>query len=143
MSEDRSEHVSHIAVEGRRVSPKRLAVTTDGTEMVVGRDASPVEFFLAAIAGCINSTGYMVARDMGFDLESLTVDVEGDVDYAAYKGVETDHRAGFRGIDVDVAVEADADKATLAEWRDRIERRCPVTDNVENETPLSFSVEAA
>lgn len=141
MSDD--DHVSHISVHGERISPKRVTVETGGGDVVVGSDASPVEFFLAAVAGCINSTGYMVAEDMGFDVESLSVDVSGDVDYAAYKGVETDERPGFQAIDVDVAVDADVDEATLATWRDRIEARCPVTDNVDNETPLSMSVAPA
>jgi uncharacterized OsmC-like protein len=143
MANDESDHVSHISVSGERVSPKRVAVDTGDAELVVGSDASPVEYFLAAVAGCINSTGFMVARDMGFGIESLSVDVAGDVDYAAYKGVETDERAGFQAVDVDVTVEADADAATLEEWRGRIEARCPVTDNVENETPVSLSVTGA
>jgi len=140
MDQQPSEHVSTIRVEGERVSPKRLAVETAKTELVVGRDASPVEYFLAAVAGCINSTGFVVARDMDLDVDSLAVAVEGDVDYAAYKGVETDERAGFEGVEVDVTVEADADEATLDEWRRRVEERCPVTDNVANETPVSLSV---
>jgi uncharacterized OsmC-like protein len=143
MASEDSDHVSHISVSGERVSPKRVTVDTGDAELVVGSDASPVEYFLAAVAGCINSTGFVVARDMGFDIESLSVDVAGDVDYAAYKGVETDERAGFQEVDVDVTVEADADEETLAEWRRRIEARCPVTDNVADETPMSLSVTGA
>jgi uncharacterized OsmC-like protein len=37
-------------------------------------------------------------------------------------------------------VTADADDATLQTWLDRVKERCPVTDNVENETGLSVTL---
>jgi uncharacterized OsmC-like protein len=83
----------------------------------------------------------MVARDMGLDIDGLEVSIAGAVDYATYKGEETDARAGLQSIDVTLVVDADADEETLQEWLAAIERRCPITDNVENESSLAVTVE--
>ncbi|APW96388.1 osmotically inducible protein OsmC [Halobiforma lacisalsi AJ5] len=128
---------------GERHSPKRTRIDTGDAEFVVGKDVNPVEYFLGAILGCLNSTGTMVARDMGIEIDDLTATIEGDVDYDSYRGEETDARPGLQGLTVSVAIESDADEDRLEEWLAAVERRCPVTDNVVNETGLSIDVESA
>jgi uncharacterized OsmC-like protein len=88
------------------------------------------------VLGCLNSTATMVARDMDVDIESLEATVEGDVNYATYRGGESEDRAGLQGLEVTLSVEAGGD-ADLDAWLAAVKERCPVTDNVENETGLS------
>jgi uncharacterized OsmC-like protein len=133
--------VTEYRLTGTRLSPKRMSVDSGDGEFVVGRDANPVEYFLGSIVACLNSTGTMVARDMDLDIEGLEATAESDVDYATYRGEESDARPGLQGIEVSLSVDADADRATLEEWRDRVKARCPITDNVENETDLTVSVD--
>jgi uncharacterized OsmC-like protein len=128
--------LSHYEVSASRVSPKRARVDTGDAEFVVGRDVNPVEYFLGAVLGCLNSTATMVARDMDVDIESLEATVEGDVNYATYRGGESEDRAGLQGLEVTLSVEAGGD-ADLDAWLAAVKERCPVTDNVENETGLS------
>ena len=137
---DQSDAVSWYTLEGTRISPKRMTVDTGSAEFEIGRDVNPVEYMLGSVAGCLNSTGTMVARDMDIDIDSLTVTVEGGVDYAAYKGEETDARPGFQGLEVDLEVEADATDAELEAWVEGVKSRCPITDNVENETGIDVSL---
>ena len=132
--------VTSYRLTGTRLSPKRTRVDTGDAEFVVGKDVNPVEYFLGAVVACVNSTGTMVARDMGLDIESLDITVEGDVDYARYRGEPSDARPGLQSIGLSLDVTADADEATLEEWVERIEARCPVTDNVANHTPLSVEL---
>ncbi|MEA5388133.1 hypothetical protein VB773_00215 [Haloarculaceae archaeon H-GB2-1] len=40
-----------------------------------------------------------------------------------------------------MSVTADADEAELQEWLAAIERRCPVTDNVENGTAVDVTLD--
>jgi uncharacterized OsmC-like protein len=138
-----SNELSTYELSGTRISPKRIEVDTGDAEFVVGKDVNPVEYFLGSIIGCLNSTGTMVARDMDIDIEEMTVEIEGGVDYSRYRGEESDARPGLQDLDVTVSVVSDADKATLDEWLAAIEDRCPVTDNVENETLLDLAVESA
>ena len=135
--------LSWYRLEGTRVSPKRMTVDTGETEFEIGRDVNPVEYMLASVAGCLNSTGTMAARDMGLRIEELSVIVEGGVDYAAYKGEETDARPGLQGLEVTLEIEADATDEELEAWLDEVMARCPITDNVENATVLDVSIDAS
>ncbi|MFC7115735.1 OsmC family protein [Natronoarchaeum sp. GCM10025703] len=138
-----SNELSTYKLTGTRMSPKRIEVDTGDAEFVVGKDVNPVEYFLGSIIGCLNSTGTMVARDMDIDIEEMTVELEGGVDYSTYRGEESDARPGLQDLDVTVSVVSDADQATLDEWMAAIEERCPITDNVVNETPIDVAVESA
>ena len=140
---DGSSDLTEYSLTGTRMSPKRMRVDTGDAEFVVGRDVNPVEYFLGSVLGCLNSTGTMVARDMDLDIEALEVTVEGGVDYSRYRGEASGARPGLQGLDVSLSVESDADEATLEEWLSRVKERCPVTDNVGNETALAFDVERA
>jgi uncharacterized OsmC-like protein len=132
--------LSHYEVDASRVSPQRTRVDTGDAEFVVGKDVNPVEYFLGSVLGCLNSTGTMVARDMDIDIESLEATVEGDVNYATYLGKESEDRTGLQGIEVSLSVET-AGEADLEAWLAAVKERCPVTDNVENETSVAVSLE--
>jgi uncharacterized OsmC-like protein len=115
-------------------------VTTDDAEFVVGNDVNPVEYFLGSVLACLNSTGTMVARDMDIDIDSLEATVVSDVNYATYRGEDAEDRPGLQGLDVALSVETEGD-ADLDAWLGAVEERCPVTDNVENETGVSVTLE--
>ena len=140
MSDDSD--LSWYRLEGRRVSPKRMAVDTGDAEFEIGRDVNPVEYMLGSVAGCLNSTGTMVARDMDLQIDEMTVIVDGGVNYAAYRGEETDARPGLQGLEVTIEIEADATDEELEAWLADVKARCPITDNVENETVLEISIDA-
>jgi len=136
-----ADELTRYQLTGTRLSPKRTRVDTGEAEFVVGKDVNPVEYFLGSIVACLNSTGTMVARDMDIDIEALEATIDGSVDYSRYRGDQSDARAGLQKVRVSLSVTADVDEATLEEWLDRVEDRCPVTDNVENETPLTVELD--
>ena len=45
---------------------------------------SPVAMLLASVAGCINAIGQWTAKEMGFTIEKLDIQVDGDVDATAF-----------------------------------------------------------
>ena len=132
--------LTHYEVSMSRVSPHRSNVTTEDGEFVVGHDVNPVEYLLGSVLGCLNSTGTMVARDMDIDIVSLEATVEGDVNYAKYLGKESEDRPGLQGLDVSLSVETEGD-ADLDAWLSAVEERCPVTDNVGEETGVSVTLD--
>ncbi|MEA5406154.1 OsmC family protein [Haloarculaceae archaeon H-GB2-1] len=81
--------LSMYELTGTRTSPQRMHVDTEDASFEIGRDVNPVEYFLGSILGCLNSTGTMVARDMGIDVEELEVTIEGGVNYATYLGEDS------------------------------------------------------
>ncbi|KPN30036.1 hypothetical protein SY89_00758 [Halolamina pelagica] len=62
------------------------------------------------------------------------------MNYATYRGEDVDDRAGLQGVEVSLSVETAGD-ADLDAWLSNVEDRCPVTDNVENETGVSVSLD--
>lgn len=133
--------VTHYRITGDRMSPKRTTIDTGSATFVIGSDVNPVEYFLAAILGCVNSTGTMVAREMDLDLDALEMTVEGEVNYEKYAVGESDDRPGLQSITIKLDVTSSADHDSVKQWLAAVEERCPVTDNVENETPLQLSLQ--
>lgn len=105
-----------------------------------GSAPNPVEYELGALTGCFNVVAHLVAEEMGVELESLEITASGELDPAKFQGQETDHRAGFQSVNLDVKAESDADQKTLEELFDKVEKRCPVRDNISHETPVTLSV---
>lgn len=83
----------------------------------------------------------MVAKEMGFEINSLEIEVNGTFNPAKFKGFDGD-RAGFKSIEVTIRVDARVDDETLKEWIKRVEERCPVSDNLINETPTEITVKS-
>ena len=104
-------------------------------------DANPVEYILAGLAGCINVIGHIVAKELGFKIKKLNIEVSGDLNPNKFLGVSNDERAGFKSIGLNLIPETDADINTLSKWLTIVEERCPVKDNLNNKTPVKLSVE--
>ena len=56
-------------------------------------------------------------------------------------GISNHERAGFQSIQINLNPETEADIVTLSQWLKIVEDRCPVKDNLRNETPVRLSVE--
>jgi len=105
------------------------------------QDANPVEYILAGLAGCINVIGHIVAKELGFTINKLNIEVSGDLNPNKFLGLSDDERAGFKTIGLNLIPETDADINTLSKWLTIVEERCPVKDNLNNKTPVKLSVE--
>jgi len=95
---------------------------------------SPVEMYLASIAGCINAAGQWIAKEMDMDLKKIDIQIEGEVDGAKFLKNDDTNRAGFTEIVTKVEIVSDSDPAVQAEWLKQVRERCPVIDNTENGT---------
>ncbi|SIQ16080.1 Uncharacterized OsmC-related protein [Alkalispirochaeta americana] len=124
------------------VEARNFSLVLDEPPSLGGTDSgpNPVEYELASLAGCLNVTGHVVAREMGITIESLTMTLSGALNPARFMGQSDADRAGFKGITVDMKVSSSADAATLEKWRDTVESRCPVSDNLVNGTTVAIRV---
>jgi len=132
-----------VKISGIRVSPTKMKVVGDGFEIMVdklgGEAPSPLHYQLAALAGCLNIVGTLVANDMKIDLEDLEVEVVGIFNPSKFMGLE-DGRAGFKEIEVTIRVKTNADEETLKKWLSLVEERCPISDNLSNPTPIRIGI---
>ena len=136
-----------ITVSGSRAEPgkpMKMVVKSGSFEIVTdklgGEAPSPIEYVLAALAGCFNIVSEIVAREMGITIEDLKVEVSGVLN-ASKLMTGVGERAGYREINVKVLVKSGATADVLRTWLERVRERCPVEDNLANPTPVRAYVE--
>ncbi len=129
-------------------NPTKTIVKARGFELVIdepadlggtNEGANPVEFMLAAFAGCINVMAHVVAGEMKMNLKGVEINISGNLNPERLFGTSFEDRAGYKGIDVVVKADTDASEETIAKWLKAIEDRCPVSDNLRNATPVTMS----
>lgn len=136
-------------VKAHSENPTMTKVKARGFEMIIdepeqlggtNQGANPVEYELAAFSGCINVMGHIVANEMGIDLKGMQIDISGTLNPDRLFGKSMNERAGYKQIDVKIKAETNADPETLEIWKQAICERCPVSDNLKNETPIDMVV---
>jgi len=122
---------------------RQFTLVVDEPESLGGtdEDANPVEYILAGFAGCANVIGHVVAKELGFTIESLKIEVSGELNPNRFLGTSFEERAGFKSISLNFIPTTDASIETLAEWLQIVEDRCPVKDNLQNKTQVKIAVE--
>jgi uncharacterized OsmC-like protein len=115
----------------------------DHPQVLVGADraASPPEFLLHALAGCITAGIANVAAARGVHLESVTSTVEGDIDLRGVLGLDEDVRNGYQRIRIAFTVRGD-DPAALAAVVEQSRKRSTVFDVLTNGVPIDVTVDA-
>ena len=139
-----------VRVRGQSENATRMNLSVGKFNMVIdeplnfgGTDAgpSPIQVLLMSLAGCINVTGHLVARQKGLQLNGMKMTIEGVMNPSAFYGTSFEVRAGFQQITV--AVDADingAGKKEIEDWLKETENRCPVTDNIKTVTNVSVFI---
>lgn len=121
------------------VTARSFTIVVDEPERLGGTDAgpNPLEYELASLAGCLNVTGHLVAREMGFTIEDLSMELSAVLNPARFMGRGDEERAGFKEITVSITVVSDVSQETMESWRHAVEERCPVSDNLANGTRVA------
>ncbi|HZK39312.1 MAG TPA: OsmC family protein [Clostridia bacterium] len=136
-----------ISSHAKSETNARTVVEARGFKMIIDEPenmggsnigANPVEYVLAALSGCLNVVGHLVAKEMGFELRGVEIDMVGELDPAKLMGQKTEKRAGFSKVNVTMTPDTDADEATKEKWLEEVEARCPVSDNLVNPTPINI-----
>ncbi|OIQ23128.1 OsmC family protein [Lacinutrix sp. MedPE-SW] len=122
---------------------RQFTLVVDEPEALGGTDddANPVEYILAGFAGCINVVGQLVAKELGFKINNLKIEVSGELNPNRFLGSSNNERAGFKFIEINLIPETNASIETLTKWLQIVEERCPVRDNLYNKTPVKIAVE--
>jgi len=125
-----------------QANARNFQMTIDEPASLGGTDAgaNPVEYLLAALSGCLNVVGHLIAKEMGISMRGIAIDLEGELDPGKFMGKTTAGRAGYMSINVTIRPDCDADQATLQKWLQAVESRCPVSDNIGNTTPLQITL---
>jgi uncharacterized OsmC-like protein len=139
-----------FSVKGESNSPAKFIAKTRQFKLIIdepeglgGTDegANPVEYILAGLAGCLNVVGHIVAKELGFTIDKLKIEVVGNINPDRLFGVSDNERAGFKKIDLKLIPETDAPVEILVKWLKIVQKRCPIKDNLMNITPIGISIE--
>jgi len=97
---------------------------------------NPLEIFLSSVAGCICAIGQIIARQERLNINSIHVDVTGELDKDFLMGKTEEGRAGFTKISSVVDIDGDLNDEQKKEFLEKIEKRCPIADNISNTSAL-------
>lgn len=138
-----------VGVEARLDEKFRIEVKAANHVMIVdqtkaggGMDAgpSPLEYLFASLAGCIGTVARIVATQKRIPLRGMDMKVEGAFDLETLLGKGQENRAGFAGIKVMLHIDADLSRKEKEDFLEEVERRCPVSDNLANVTPVTIEI---
>jgi uncharacterized OsmC-like protein len=120
-----------------RVRPCKL--DADEPLLVAGTDSAPnsMEYVLHALVSCLTGTLVYHAAVQGIVINSISSNIEGDMDVRGLLGMADDVRKGFHHVRVTLVVDSDADVETLTE----LALYSPVYDIVSKSLPVELRVE--
>ncbi len=139
----------NFSIKGISENPTKFVAEARNFKIVIdepptlgGTDhgANPVEYLLASYAGCLNVMGHLIAGELGFKLDKLEIEMNGNLNPERLFGKSFTERAGFKNIQVKLKPYAAVTPELLKKWVQEVENRCPVNDNLLNKTPIEVEV---
>ena len=120
----------------------RYTFESDHPEIFASEDngATPVEYVLVGLAGCLTAGVAAVAQNRGIQLRSVSATVEGGMDLAGILGIDRDVRNGFDGIKVTYDIDADASPEEIKALVAQSQKRSAVYDIITNPTNVTVNV---
>lgn len=103
---------------------------------------SPLDFILAAHAGCLNYMTFFIAKELGIPVSGTEITVRGSLDPAKFAGTDRNVRAGYQSLEVEIRIKSTASLDEIAKLQREVEARCPVSDNLANPTPVHITMKA-
>ncbi|MBV9951827.1 MAG: OsmC family protein [Acidimicrobiia bacterium] len=114
----------------------------DHPEVFASEDngATPVEFILVGLAGCLTAGVAAVAQNREIQLRKVSATIEGKMDVRGILGADSDVRNGFSGIKVTYDIDADASKSDIEALVAQSQKRSAVYDIITNPTDVQVEV---
>ncbi|BCR05046.1 osmotically inducible protein C [Desulfuromonas versatilis] len=115
-------------------------IHADEPDLLLGKDmgANPVELALSALASCLTTSLVYHAAARGITVRAVESDLDGELDLRGFLGLSDKVRNGYKNINVNFRVDADADQSTIDELIQLAQKRSPVFDIISN--PVSIKV---
>jgi uncharacterized OsmC-like protein len=104
---------------------KPFEFVKDEPPVLLGNDqgANPVEYALAALAGCLTTSLIYHAAAQGIAIDEVESTLKGDLDLHGFLGLSEKVRNGYERIDVSFRIKADAPEEKLRELVELAQKR--------------------
>lgn len=138
--------VDGFAVE---TGSRNFSTKVDEPGMLCGTDtaANPVEMVVQAYGACLAIGFVMNATVRGIKVESLELELEGEIDLPGFLGLEPpkelgmDNLPGYKNVKTKIKVKADADEAALNDVLDAVTKTSPVGLTLSRPVALETALE--
>jgi uncharacterized OsmC-like protein len=98
--------------------------------------ANPVEFLLHALAGCVTTTLVLHAAARGIKIESVSTDMEGEIDLQGLLGLDESVSPGYEQIRMKMDIQADCSDEELDDLLAFVRKHSPVCETVCRPIPV-------
>jgi uncharacterized OsmC-like protein len=114
----------------------------DEPPVLLGTDtgANPVEYVLAALAGCLTTSLVYHAAAQGIRIDEVESTYSGDLDLHGFRGLDDNVRNGYQNMKVTFKVRGDASDEKLSELVELARKRSPVFDVLTNGIPVTVGM---
>jgi uncharacterized OsmC-like protein len=118
---------------------------SDHPEIFAATDkgATPVEYVLVGLAGCLSAGVATIAQNRNIQLRSVRATLEAGMDLQGVLGIDERVRNGFDGIKVHYEIDADATPEQIAALVAQSQKRSAVFDIVANPTDVIVTASKA
>ena len=106
--------------------------------MLLGNNegANPVEFLLHALAGCVTTTLVLHAAARGIRIESISTEMEGEIDLQGLLGLDDSVSPGYEQIRMKMDIQADCSDEELDDLLAFVRKHSPVCETVCRPVPV-------
>ena len=127
---------------GEQNHRQEFSFDADHPEIFASEDngATPVEYVLVGLAGCLTAGVASVAQNRSIQLRSVKATLEGSMDIQGILGMDADVRNGFDDIKVTFDIDADASREDIEAVVAQSQKRSAVFDIITNPTTVSVAV---
>jgi len=98
--------------------------------------ANPVEFLLHALAGCVTTTLVLHAAARGIRIESISTQMEGQIDLRGLLGLDDAVSPGYEQIRMKMDIKADCSDEALDDLLAFVRKHSPVCETVCRPVPV-------
>lgn len=102
--------------------------------------ATPVEYVLVALGGCLTAGIASIAQNRNIQLRSVHATIEAQHDLHGILGADPDVRNGFSGVKVTYTIDADATAQEIRALVAQSQKRSAVFDILTNPTDVTVDV---
>lgn len=131
-------HVTSWALGGEE-NPQDFTIKIDEPVELLGsgQAPNPQQVLMAAINSCILNTYVVNAAVRGVHLESLEIDIEGDIDLRGYLGIDESITKGYEEINYTVRVRGDGTREQFEEIHEAATSHSPNFYTVTHPVPIN------
>ena len=118
------------------------ALLVDEPPDMGGNDAgmNPVELLLTSLGACQGIVYSLYAHMMGIELDSVIVELKGQLDVRGVFGVDLSVPPGYQTITFETRITSQEDAATIEELVRMVEARCPTLDTLKRPVDVTGKV---